>query len=553
STAVVRPSRLLAVARYELRSHNAGSQGRRFLLLALVLLLPAGLIPSPLASVGTAGRRETPVPVLDKPVAVRGVVPDLLRQHLTVSPAGEAEIVGESPVRVRAPDVPDDLRAALNTLPGKPRVEVRRYRPPVRLPGRSILIAILAISLLTGPLAEALPGERARRTLEVLLSAGISRAELVGGKWLTWTAWASVTAYAAAATSIVSGVQPAGLWLLGLPLFIGAAVALGMWLVRLVDDVVGGAAAPMRVLPAAASLMAGVAWSFHSISPALSAAVPLGGPLLVAADMLDRPIDVAAAAAGTALFTSWLLVRTGADLDRFDAAGGVRRHGAIGLASVATILWWLAVAGPAVWILAGNAQATAALPRSYLAGGAALLGCALLACAREGRLPWTALTARAAAWSAAIGLLLGMSGPLALRIAAPPAWAQPLAERLLSAAVPDLSSAPIAGLVAIAGQTWLFRFVLAPRSGWVVACVLWAVAVSPFDPLSALPASIALGLLAKAHGAPAAALAHLLWTVIVTLWMPLPPQTAMIVGAQLTAVALSVWISSSSSGSPIRQ
>ena len=40
---------------------------------------------------------------------------------------------------------------------------------------------------------------------------------------------------------------PGGWWLLGLPLFIGSAVAFGLWLVRLVDDVVGGSAAPMPV------------------------------------------------------------------------------------------------------------------------------------------------------------------------------------------------------------------------------------------------------------------------------------------------------------------
>ncbi|HYC01272.1 MAG TPA: ABC transporter permease subunit [Candidatus Limnocylindrales bacterium] len=550
---MIRPARLLAVARYELRSHNAGKQGRRFLLLALALLLPAGLIPSPLSNVGTAGRRHAPAaPVSSKPIAVRGMVPAALQGRLELSPLGEAEIVAEAPVRVRAPDVPDDLRAVLETLPGDSRVEVRRYRPPVRLPGRSILIAIVAISLLTGPLAEALPGERARRTLEVLLSAGISRAELIGGKWLTWTAWATLTALVAAATSIFSGVQQAGLWLLGLPMFIGCAVALGMWLVRLVDDVVGGAAAPMRVLPAAASVMAGLAWSFHSISPALSALVPLGGPLLVAADMLDRGVDVMAAGAGTALFTSWLLVRTGADLDRFDAAGSVRRHGAIGLASVATILWWLAVAGPAVWILAGNPQATAPLATSHLAGGAALLGCALLACAREGRLPWSRIDARGAFVALAVGVLLGMAGPLVMRIAAPPAWAQPLAERLLSAAVPDFTAAPMSALVAILGQTWLYRFVLAPRSGWLLATLLWAIAVSPFDPLSALPASLALGLIARRHGAGAAALAHLAWMVTVA-WMPLSQTAAVVIAAQLAAVALSAWRSSSTTTSEIRQ
>ena len=53
-----------------------------------------------------------------------------------------------------------------------PTTRKRRRLGAARVTGL-LLIAILAISLLTGPLADTLPGERARRTLEVLLTAGI--------------------------------------------------------------------------------------------------------------------------------------------------------------------------------------------------------------------------------------------------------------------------------------------------------------------------------------------------------------------------------------------
>lgn len=552
---MLRPSRLLAVARYEMRGHMSGSQGLRFAALALALLLPVGVVKLSISSIARAGLtlRESPEAAAGAPALpiVRGIVPRALAGLLHVDARSEVEIVSESPVRVKADTVPDDVRSVLEKLPEPASVEVRSFRPVLHLPGRSLLIAILAISLLTGPLAEALPGERSRRTLEVLLSAGISRAELVGGKWLTWTVWATLTAWLAAAGACWNGVQQAGWWILGLPLFIGTAVAFGLWLVRLVDDVVGGAAAPMRVLPVVATLLAAFANSIEPVSPLLAAAVPLGGQLLLASDMLSTPAAVAAGAAGAAAFIWFVLALTARDLDRFDLAGGIKRHGAIGLGAVALLLWWLSVAGPAVWALAGNAKATSPLSSSLLAGGLALLGCAWIACAREGAWPWPSMSRRAVFGGVVVGALLAASGPFALRFGAPPAWAGDMVARLAGAATPSLA-APVAALVCLAGQAWLFRFVVARRAGWLVGALLWTLAISPFDPLAAAPAALALGWLSAGLGVQSALIAQGVWTVG-GLVAPAPMGTVPALALQMLAIAASLAVVTSKAGVPRRQ
>lgn len=557
---MLRPSRLLAVAHYEMRSHMAGRQGLRFAALAAVLLLPVGMLRLPFSAVSRPYEAAPPPSVRAADSAdalaprlptVRGILPPALAGKVMLDAGSEVEIVSESPLRLRAETVPADLREVLETLPEPASVEVRRYRPPVRLPGRSLLIAILAVSLLTGPLAEALPGERARRTLEVLLSAGVSRAELIGGKWLAWTLSATLTAWLAAAGSCLNSVQTPGWWLLGLPLFIASSVAFGLWLVRLVDDVVGGAAAPMRVLPVVAGLLGLLARSLQPVSPVLAAMVPLGGPLLLAADILTTPASVLAGALGSAVFVSAALALTGRDLDRFEIVAGIQRHGAIGLGAVALLLWWLAVAGPAVWTLAGNAKAVSPLSSSLLAGGLALLGCASIACAREGVWPWPVVSRSAVLGGLLVGVLLASGGPFALRFGTPPTWALDLSARLVGGATPSLD-APGAALACLVGQAWLFRFVVARRAGWLVGALLWTLAIAPFDPLAAAPAALALGLLASGMGVQSALIAHGVWIALAAL-APAPIATVPAFALQTLAVAAALTVVMSKAGAPSRQ
>ncbi len=558
--AFLRPSRVLAVAHYEMRSHMAGRQGLRFAALALLLLLPVGLLRLPSTIVrsadnnapGAAGNASDSGATIAPPLpSVRGIVPQALAGKLLLDDRSKVEIVEQSPVRLRAGSVPDDLRAVLETLPEPARVEVRRLHPPLRLPGRSLLIAILAVSLLSGPLAEALPGERSRRTLEVLLSAGISRAELIGGKWLAWTLSATLSAWLAAAASCLNAVQAPGWWIVGLPLFIASAVAFCLWLLRLADDVVGGAAAPMRVLPVVALVLAAASRGLEQFSPALAAMVPLGGPLLLAAGIFVTASAAAAATAGTVLFVVAMLALTARDLDRFDVVSGVKRSGALGLGAVALLLWWLAVAGPAVWSLAGNANAVSPVSSSLLAAGLALLGCALIACAREGVWPWPAMPRRAVLNGLLVGALLGAAGPFSLRFVTAPAWAETMVSRLAAAATPSLA-APAAALACLLGQAWLFRFVVVKRAGWIGGALLWTLAIAPLDPLAAIPAALALGLLASGSGVQAALIAQAVWTAAAALG-PAKVATLPAFAFQMLALAAALTVMTSKAGAPRRK
>ena len=528
-----RIGRLLSVARYEVRNHMSGRAALKLLGVASALLLPAGAISTPRIRPSAPPVAVVAIdpdllgPPRPPKIAAIGPIPAALADRFEPAERANVEFEGENPLVVRAVDISPETRAALETLDGPKKFEARSYILPGRLPGRSLLIAILAISLLTGPLADALPGERARRTLEVLLTAGITRGELIGGKWLAWTMSATATACVAAAIACLRGVQAPGLWLIGLPLFIGSAVAFGLWLVRLVDDVVGGSAAPMRVLPVAAGAMAALSRAISGASPVAAAAIPLGGPLLIAADLYTSPAQVIAATLSTALFITVVLAKTGGDLDRIDTYSAPNRWGAAGLTAVAILLWWLTVAGPGVWGAGSGGVATDLITptaHSMMVGGLALISCALIATVREPsgqsvaaerieyRIPPVLVISLVAA-------VLGASGPLPKLDLSPVVPSiDAMLDRLRQSAVPpemfsSITSAACA-VGSVFGQVVLFRGVVATRMGWIMASVLWCVAVSPWAPWSALGGSLALGALANSYGWSAAFLAQLLWALV---------------------------------------
>ena len=533
---VPRLRRLLSVARYERKIHMSGRPALRMLAVAAALLLPAGVIPTPRIRPPVVPPISAPPP--DDPsfvgpppppkIPAYGEVPASLSERFISAERAQIEFQGENPVIVRAIDLPTETRAALETLDGPVGLEHRNYVLPVRLPGRSLLIAILAISLLTGPLADALPGERARRTLEVLLTTGITRGELIGGKWFAWTMSASLTAAVAAALAIWRGVQEPGWWLFGLPLFIGSAVAFGLWLVRLVDDVVGGSAAPMRVLPVAAGAMAALSRAISGTSPLAAAAIPLGGPLLLAADLYTTPAEVAAASVSTAVFITAILAKTGRDLDRVDTHSSPTRWGAAGLTGVATLLWWLTVAGPGVWgggIGGVSTDLITPTSHSMMVGGIALLACALIAIirepsrgVRENDTPAVRHRVPPVVVIGLVGAILAASGPVPkLDLSPVYSSADLMLGRLREAAVPTAMYTSVAiaacAVVSVFGQVVLFRSVVASRLGWITAAVLWSVAMSPWAPWTTLAGSLALGALGATYGWTAAFLAQLLWSI----------------------------------------
>lgn len=364
----MRIRRILAIAWRDLRLVHAGRGWWRLPALALGLLLPAGGLPLRLSP-----------PSVERAAVVAGEVPEQLQGQVQVSPDARVTLRGQDPVTVRAASVSPALREALDTLPG-PQVRLVETAPIRRLPGRSLIVALLAISMLTGPLSESLPGERSAKTMEVLLSASVRRSELTLGKWLCWTLYGGGLGLLAALGGILSGAQQPGLWPLGLPLVVGCSAALGLWLVRGASDEVAGAGVPMRVLPAAALGLGGLAWLISGAHPALAALMPLGGALLVASDVLTGPGAFGLALLGSLPWVGLLLAGVARSLD-LGALSRPERARGLGPALLAAPLCWLPVAGPGLWAVAGNPNMDLPAGAGVAAAGALMLclGAVLLA------------------------------------------------------------------------------------------------------------------------------------------------------------------------------
>ncbi len=470
---------------------HAGKSWFRLPLLGLGLLVPAGALPIHLDRAPAATE-----------ASAAGEIPVALQDKIRLDLTSRATLSGEAPVVVTAAAVAAPLRSALDHLPG-PTVELVRAPRRRPLPGRSLIVALLAISLLTGPLAESLPGERGAGTLEVLLSASLTRAELVVGKWLAWTAYGSALAGIAAISGMFSGAAPVGLWPLALPLVVGVSAAVGLWLVRGAADVVSGAAVPMRVLPMLAVGSGVLAWIVADSSPVLGAAVPMGGALLVASGALSGGLALLSAALGSALAVALLLSSTAAVIDQ----GGVARSArgadlAGGLLGVGVT--WLAVAGPGLWAVAGNPNLVLPRGASIAAGGvcAGLLAGVWLVRGSGLVMSWG--TWRGALLGAVSGLGVGLA--LAALDALPilvqgPLWMAPLRERLLCS---PIEGGPLALAAVVVGQTLLFRGLLLERLGTAGSVALWVLAVAPFDPVQGAVGGLVLAGAARGLGlAPA--------------------------------------------------
>ena len=77
-----------------------------------------------------------------------------------------------------------DAALRLRAVQDAPAVRVENIPRDFAFPGRTMLFAMVSASTLTGAVANSIGGERSRKTLVVLLSAAISRAEIVAGKAL---------------------------------------------------------------------------------------------------------------------------------------------------------------------------------------------------------------------------------------------------------------------------------------------------------------------------------------------------------------------------------
>ena len=505
---MIRPSRVFAIARRDLKVVLAGRGAWRLGLTALALLLPAGAMPLP--------ELKTPLEVAQ----AAGEIPTSLADRIEKNPRFGLRMEGEDPVLVHASRVPPPLREVLDTLPGEPtvRFELRGAERPI--PHRGLLLALLSLSLLTGPLTESLAGERSRKTLLSLLTASISRGELALGKWLAWAGASSAMTLAVALSGRVTGAMPLGLWCLGLPLAGGMAAAVGLWLGRDAEDEVDGAARTLRALPVIALGLFGLAYGLALVSPGLGAVVPLGGALLLSGGLLTGVVPVLGAIFGTALGVGALLWSVARALD---AEGDPRPSPALSELShvaVGAAVWWLPVAGPAAWALAGNPDLGQSLsPAVGVAVGGALFG--LYAAVEALRRHWTlsellnlpaeGLRSLYFPRAALVGVALSLSAAATAALPFPDnGWLYALRLRLSAGLDPGWAGW-IPAIVAVAGQELMFRGLLQRAVGPLRAALFFVLVCSPLDPLRGAAAAVALSLLAQRGGVPLALIARLAW------------------------------------------
>jgi ABC-type Na+ efflux pump permease subunit len=514
----MRPSRLLAVARRDLALETRGRRGFVLPVITLGLILPASTIDlgtiteAPPSFVGVTG--DVPPEVLALP-DVRVVDPPFA--SMKFQRAGERLVV-------HGREIPAAVRAAL-----EPDAAIRfeDVRTPFRYPGRSLLLALIAASLLTGPVAESLPGERSRHTLEILLAAAITRGELVVGKWLAWAGYGAAAAVLGAAAALLTGRQEAGPWLLAMPFVPACTIALGLYLLRRSSDVVGGSTVSVRVLPALLSLLGIASWMLGNVDPRLGAALPLGGALLASGAAWEGVAPTLIAIASTGLTTAALLWVTARDLGDERATARLVPDGvkqALAATALTAPAWWIPIAGPVLWAAGGNPYLAGEIPREpgVTAGSALLLVAATALAARASSVP-DALglrrpTLEALGIGVAAGLLLALTGAIEPwpSLAQSP-FLDDARQRLDGAALP-LWAGPGAVLLSAVAQELLFRGAMQRSAGPWVATIASVVVLYPLDPLRGLLVGGVLAAAVHRSGNSATALlAHLVWALV--LWV----------------------------------
>lgn len=537
-----RPARILAIARRDLFQELKGRRGALFGAVTALLLMPVAAIRVDLPAPGERPARET---------WVAGDVPEEVVALPRVRPTdGPAQMVfqrqADGRLVVRTQHMPPTIRAALDGP--SPQVSLEEVDSPLYLPGRTLLFALISASVLTGAVSESIGGERSRRTLQSLLSAAVSRGEIVTGKWLAWTGYGALAALLTAGVALLLGRVEPGWWLLPLPTVAAGTVALAMYLSRHARDVVGGATVSLRYLPAVLSGTGVVAWYLGGeVSFLAGAALPIGGALLAAGDAWPGAAPAVVGALSTGLFTATLLWATGRDLERAPRPPPTwltraREAGLVAL--VAGVAWWCPLAAPLLWGAAGNPLLTETLPRApgVWAGATALL---LMSVVRSGKVdePRRELglvRPRAGWWKPAVVAAVG------LVVASAASGLVPLPEESLVAAAGLRISAGLnplwagipAFLLAVVAQELLYR-------GWLQRLVgpLWGTAVfvlvhGPLDPMWALFLGGSLAAVTRSAGGsvlPAIGV-RVLWAVTGPAPSGIGPAMGLAVGAVLIAI-----------------
>ena len=534
---MIRPRRLFAVARRDLAQELKGRFGFVLPIITAGLLLPAATFTWP----GEEKSDEKPI------IAVTGEVPEQVMKLPEVQWTDQGATLlfvapdKNGPTRIRGEGIPAEIRQAMDG--DDPPVTIVNVSKEWALPQRSILFAMISASILTGAISESIAGERARRTLQTLLTASISRAELVIGKWVAWSAFGAFSALCAALIAIVTGHMDAGWWLLPTVTVAPGAVALGFFLVRHATDVVSGSTITLRILPAVLACSGLLAWVGGEYHPLLGAAVPIGGALLAAGSTWPGALPAIVAVASTQLFTASFLALTIRDFERLPPVEWATSYSAAKILVVVTPIWWAPILGPLLWAKAGNTGLTAALSLDrgiFAAGLAAMVLVAIHAAQARDSAP-------------ALGLYLPPPSVLAWTFLASLALAPAMCSMAwLPATTPDLDGvlfrlnaslmpSSMAGFFAVISQELLFRGWFQRRTGWLASAVTFAIVFTPLDPLRGTAMAMALGLvthLAKGSVLPALVirLAWILWAI----WAPVCPTSFAI--ALAAVVLCMLWV-----------
>ena len=540
---MIRPLRVVAIAHRDLLRELKGRRGWVLPAVMVGLMLPISwapqqgigrvasqFIPTKIAAVG-----EVPSSIL----ALDGVTEEDAPQALHFANANNV-------VEVTTTRVPTVIRNTLDATDPRP-VGLSIHQTPPSMPSRSMFLALLSASTLTGAVSASIGGERSGRTFIALLAASVTRLEVVLGKWLAWGGLGASSALMAAFVTIVLGRLSMGWWLLPMVTVPLSFVALGLWLVRQASDVMGGTTVTLRVLPAIVGVTGTIAWIVGQDIPLVGAAIPMGGALIAAGSTWGNGAAPAlVATASTLALTAWLLHATSTDLEENLETSGTSARWAFALRTtiVAAMAWWPALLIPLLWGIAGNAHLSETLPRppGVLAGAAGLFAVTALWLLRQrtDRPRWFsqptvtgvvvslvvgALLAAGSQWSMASTVLhFGEEARLRMAAALWPSW-----------------TGPFIGLTAILADELLFRGWLQERVGPAWAVAAWTAVKSPFDPLGGILQGIALtGIVQQTGSIWTAAIARSA-AVVTAVYLPnVPPPLAL--GALLfAAVAMTLW------------
>ncbi len=503
-----RPTRVFAVARRDLTIELKHRRGWLLPVVMAALLVPTSLVPSPADRTAASGELDW---------FATGAVPDAVAElqdpNLGLR-AKRVHFVAEGDrLRVITGRIPIEVRAALDG--DTPALTVTPVPVGMVFPGRSMLFALMATSSLTGALSASVGGERSNRTLVALLTSGLTRLEIVVGKWAAWGGFGAVWSLAAALLAIAVGRIDPGWWLAPLPTVPVATVALGLWLVRRAPDVIAGSTVSLRVLPAALTIAGLVAWLMGRADPHLGALVPLGGALIAAGDTWgDTPTaPLLAAAVSLVLATGWVL-HTASDLDEHPPADAPEPTNQLTviIGTIAAACWWVPIGMAVLWREAGNPLLADGLPIEHgVVAGLIGLGCLLLV--RLGKEVNTPHVGPVRSWPVTVGAAIAVGVGLAAtggQLAALPV-AGPLEE--LQVRMADARSLAVVGpgltVAMILVDELLFRGWLQRAVGTGRSALVWTVVKAPLAPVQGLVEAMGLGMVARRGGVRASVAARL--------------------------------------------